>query len=83
MHRLPSIFRTTIHFKVHEHFVANGKCKESMNEIKRLIVKEVDCMFDVKISLILLGANKIFLATHLLDDSGDGIVEFLDNEQLE
>jgi hypothetical protein len=54
-----------------------------MNEIKRLIVKEVDCMFDAKISLILLGANKTFLATHLLDDSGDGIVEFLDNEQLE
>jgi len=83
VHRLPLISRTTIHFKVHKHLVANGKCKESMDEIKRLIIKEVDCTPDAKTSMISLGVNKTFLATHLLNDSGNDIVEFLDNEQLE
>ncbi len=83
MHRLPLISRTTIHFKVHKHLVANGKCKESMDEIKRLIIKEVDCTPDAKTSMISLGVNKTFLATHLLNDNGNDIVEFLDNEQLE
>ncbi len=55
----------------------------SLDEIKRLIIKEVDCTLDAKISMILLGVNKTFLATHLLNDSGNDIVEFLDNEQLE
>jgi hypothetical protein len=31
----------------------------------------------------LLGVNKTFLAMHLLDDSGYGIVELLNKEQLE
>jgi len=30
-----------------------------------------------------MNANKTFLARHLLDDSGDGTVELLDNEELE
>jgi hypothetical protein len=54
-----------------------------MDEIKRLIIKEVDCTLDAKISMISLGVNKTFLAMHLLNDSGNDIVEFLDNEQLE
>ncbi len=83
MHRLPLISRATIHFEVHKHPIVTSKCKESMDEIKRLIVKEVDYTLDAKISLISLGASKTFLATHLFDDNGDGIVEFLDNEQLE
>jgi hypothetical protein len=37
----------------------------------------------VKIFAISLGANKTFLAMHLFDDSGDGIVELLNDEQLE
>ncbi len=40
-------------------------------------------MFNAKISMISLGASKTFLATHLLNDSSDGIVELLNNEQLE
>jgi hypothetical protein len=54
-----------------------------MDEIKRLIIKEVDCTPDAKTSMISLGVNKTFLATHLLNDNGNDIVEFLDNEQLE
>ncbi len=37
VHRLPSIIRATIHFKVHKHPMANGKCRESVKKIKRLI----------------------------------------------
>jgi hypothetical protein len=40
-------------------------------------------MLDEKISMILLGVIKTFLATHLLDDSGDGTVELLNEKQLE
>jgi hypothetical protein len=46
-------------------------------------MKEVNHTPNVKISMILLGVNKTFLAMHLLDDSGYGIVELLNNEQLE
>jgi hypothetical protein len=61
----------------------NGKSRESMDEIRRLIVKEVDHTVNAKISVILLGANETFLVMHLLDDSGYGIVELLNNERLE
>jgi hypothetical protein len=83
VHRLPSIFRGVIHFGVHKHLVVNGKSREPMDEIRRLTMKEVNHTPNVKISMILLGVNKTFLAMHLLDDSGYGIVELLNNEQLE
>ncbi len=63
--------------------MVNGKCKESMDKIRRLIIKEVKCTFNAKIFVILLGVNKTLLAMHLLDDIGDGIVKLLNNEQLE
>jgi hypothetical protein len=37
VHRLPLIIRMTIHLKVHKHPMADGKCRESVNKIKRLI----------------------------------------------
>ncbi len=80
MHKLQSISKTTIHFKVHKHLVADGKCKESMDETRRLIAKEVDHTLDMKISTISLSASKSFLARHVLDDSGDGMVELLKDE---
>ncbi len=52
VHRLQLISRMAIHCVVHKHFVTNGKCREFMDEIRRLIVEEVDHMFDVKISMI-------------------------------
>jgi hypothetical protein len=63
--------------------VVNGKSREPMDEIRRLTMKEVNHTPNVKISMILLGVNKTFLAMHLLDDSGYGIVELLNKEQLE
>jgi len=82
VHRLPSISRVVIHFGVHKHLVVNCKSKESMDEIRRLIVKEVNHILNAKIFVILLGANKT-LAMHLLDDSGYGIVKLLNYEQPE
>jgi hypothetical protein len=72
--------RTVIHLGVHNHHVANGKCQESIEEIKRLITKEVDYMPYAKIFSISLNASKTFLASYLLDDFSDGIVELLKSE---
>jgi hypothetical protein len=73
----------TIHLGVHKHLVVDGKCRVSMDKIRRLNTKEVDYMLNTKIFAISLSANKTFLAKHLLDDSGNGMVELLHNEQLE
>jgi hypothetical protein len=83
VHRIPTITRTIIHLEVHKHPMADGKCKEFVDETRRLIVEEFNHMPNVKISAILLGSSKSFLVTHMLDDSGDGTVELLNNEQLE
>ncbi len=72
--------RVAIHLSVHNHLVANGKCRESIKETKRLIMEEVDCMLNAKISLISLNAGKTFLASYLFDDSNDGIVELFKGE---
>jgi hypothetical protein len=54
-----------------------------MVKTKRLNAKEVGCTPDTKLFVMSLSANKTFLAKHLLDDSGDGMLELLHNEQLE
>jgi len=51
--------------------IANGKCQESVEAIKRLIIKEVDCMPYAKISSISLSVSKTFLVSYLLGDSSD------------
>jgi hypothetical protein len=75
MHKLPTITKATIHFKVHKHPMADGKCKEFVDKIRRLIVEDIDHMLNAKICVISQGASKTFLAMHLLDDSDDGIVD--------
>jgi hypothetical protein len=44
---------------------------------------KVDHTTNAKISTILLGVSKNFLAMHMFNDSGDGIVELLNGKQLE
>jgi hypothetical protein len=83
MHRLQFMSKGMIHLGVHNHPIVDGKCRESIKETKRLIAEEVDHMPDAKISLISFSVSKTFLANYLLDDSRDGIVEFLKGEQLE
>jgi hypothetical protein len=75
--------RVAIHLGVDNHLVADGKCWESIKETRRLIVEEVDCMLNTKFFMISLNVNKTFLASYLLDDSNDGILELLKGEQLE
>jgi hypothetical protein len=75
--------RAVIHFSVHNHLVPDGKYREFVEETRRLIIKGVDCMLDAKISLISLSASKTFLASYLLDDYNDGIMELFKGEHLE
>ncbi len=60
--------------------MVNGKCREFVDKITRLIAKEVEHTLDGKIFVISLSANKTFLAKCLLDDNGNGMVELLHGE---
>jgi hypothetical protein len=71
-----------IHVRIHKHPMADGKCREFVDKIRRLI-KEEDLTPNAKISTISLSASKNFLAIHLLDDNGDGIMELLNDKKLE
>jgi hypothetical protein len=51
-----------------------------VDEIKRLIAKELDCMLDAKIFVISLSVSKTFLVRHLLDDCNNGIMGVFNNE---
>ncbi len=83
VHRLPTITKETIHLGIHKYPMADGKCKEFVDKARRLIVKQVNCTPDAKISMISLGDNETSLAMHLLDDNGDGTMELMNGEQLE
>jgi tyrosine-protein phosphatase YwqE len=82
MHKLQSLSKVIIHLGVHNHLGADGKCKESLEETKRLIAEEDICMLDVKMFVISMTINKT-LVRHLLNDCNYGIVEFFKGEQLE
>jgi hypothetical protein len=60
--------------------MADGKCKEFVDKTRRLIVKQVNCTPDAKISMISLGDNKTSLAMHLLDDNGNGTMELVNGK---
>jgi hypothetical protein len=75
VHRFQSMLRVVIHLGVHNHHVADGKCWELVEDTKRLIIEEVDRIFNAKISLISFNVSKTFLASYLLDDSSNGAVE--------
>jgi hypothetical protein len=61
----------------------DGNYKESLEEIKRSVTKEVNCMPNAKMFMISLSASKTFLARHRLNDCSDGKVELFKGEQLE
>jgi hypothetical protein len=60
--------------------MVDGKCRGFVEEIRRLIIVEINYASNAKISTISLGANKTFF---VLDDNGDGIVKLLKNEHME
>jgi hypothetical protein len=61
--------------------LANGRCKKTMDESKKLIEEEVNWTPNAKISFILLNASKSFLAKHLFNDSNDDSCEVLKGHQ--
>jgi len=83
VHRLQSMPRIAIHLGVHNHHVADGKCWEFVEEIRRLIIEVVDRMLDANISTISLSASKTFLVSYLLHDSSNGTMELFKGELLE
>ncbi len=74
--------KAVIHLGVHNHPIADGKCRELVEETRRLITKEVDCMLNVKIFSNSLSASKTFLVNYLLDDFSNGTVELFKDKQL-
>jgi hypothetical protein len=80
VHKLQSLSRAVIHLGVNIHLIVDEKCKESLDETKRLITKEVVCTLNAKTFAIPFNASKTFLAKHLLDDCNDGTVELLKGE---
>ncbi len=83
VHKLQFMSRMAIHLGVHNHLIMDGECQKFVEETKRLIIEEVDSTPNAKIFSISLSASKTFLASYLLDDSSDGIVELFKGEQLE
>jgi len=81
VHRFQSMSRAMIHLGVHNHLIADGKCWEFVEEIRRLIIEEVDPTPNTNISSISLSVSKT-LASYLFDGSNNGIVELFKDEQL-
>jgi hypothetical protein len=52
----------------------NGKCREFVDNIRRLIIKDVDHSPNAKIYAISVSGSKTFLARHLFNDCNNGIV---------
>jgi hypothetical protein len=63
IHKLQSLSRTTIHLATHEHHVAKGMCRVSLEKIKVLVKGQVFCTLNAKISTTTLNASKALLGT--------------------
>lgn len=64
------------------HLVFEGEYKESLKEIKNMVVKEVLRMPNVMSFTISLVVGKTFLSPHLFNDYGEGLIEFFKGEKL-
>ncbi len=77
IHKLRSLSRVVIHLGTHEHPIAKSMSKESLEEIKGLVKGQVSCTPNAKISIFTLNASKTFLAHHLFNENGEGLVEIM------
>jgi hypothetical protein len=59
--------------------MVDGKCREFLEESRRLIIEEVVCKPNAKMFVISLSARKT-LARQVLDDCSDGKVELFKGE---
>jgi hypothetical protein len=58
-------------------------CKDVLEEIKVLVEGQVSHTPKGKISTIILNASKAFLAHHLFNEDGEGLMEILQGEKLD
>jgi hypothetical protein len=68
------MFHAYIHFGLHNHPIAKGDYRESMEVVKKLIIDEVMWMPNTKISSIQLVVSKEFLSQHLFANDNDTFV---------
>jgi hypothetical protein len=83
IHKLQSLSKVMIHLSTHVHPIAEGMCKEALEEIKVLVEGQVSRTLDTKFSAITLNFSKAFLAHHLFNENGEGHVEILQGEKLD
>jgi hypothetical protein len=81
VHLLSNLSRVAIHLETHAHFVSEGKCKNSLEEMKNMVVEEVLCMPNATSFAISLAMNKAFLSCHLFIKDGEVHVELLKCEK--
>lgn len=74
-HQLQSLTWTSIHFGMHIHLVAHGKCWKITCQIKDTVRKEVNMTPYTNAFAITLASNKTFLFKHLLNDDSKGPME--------
>jgi hypothetical protein len=80
VHKFPNLSRAMIHLGTHAHLIIDGKCRESFQEMKNMVVEEVCCTPIVTTSTIVLTISKTFLFCHLFNKDGEGHVELLKGE---
>jgi hypothetical protein len=81
VYSLSDLSRVTTHLRTHDqHHVSEGKCKESVKEMKNMVAKEVLRTPYATSSTIFLAMSKTFLFHHLFDEDGEVLVELLKGE---
>jgi hypothetical protein len=83
IHKLQFLLRVVIHLGTHERLVAKDICRDALEEIKVLVKGQVSHTLKVKILAITLNESKAFLAHHLFNEDGEGLVEILQGEKLD
>ncbi len=72
-----------IHLGTHEHPIAQGMCRDALEEIKVLVKGQISCTDEAKIFTITLNVSKAFLAHHLFNEDGEGPMEILQGKKLD
>ncbi len=66
---------------MHVHPISKGKCRESFEEVKNMVVEEILHTPNVTSSAIVLVASKMFLFCHLFNEDGKVLAELLKGEK--
>jgi len=61
---------------MHVHLVTQGKCQTITSQIKYMVRKKVNQISNVKSFTIVLAINKSFLLEHILNDDGEGMLDY-------